>query len=173
MPRSALQTARLTLRPPRHDDVNWIAAEIAHPEVHSMLTAPPKPYGLADAVAWVDLAQRRTGHYVIEADQPIGVVTLESTLRGPELGYWLRKSTWGQGYMTEAARAVVAEHFAEGASELVSGYLAGNAGSAAVLGKLGFQYVGTAQHKSGFYGRDVEVRRMVLTRAGFIAALPM
>lgn len=173
MTRAELQTARLTLRPPCDDDAGWIAAEIARPAVHSRLTAPPRPYGLADAVAWLGLAKGRAGQYVIAADQPIGVVTLDPLTRGSELGYWLRQSAWGHGYMTEAVRAVVAEHFADGASELVSGHLTGNVASARVLGKLGFRHRGTAKHKSGFYGCEVEVQRMALARDAFVAALPV
>ena len=172
MPRAELQTARLMLRPPRGDDAAWIATEIATAEVHAMLTAPPKPYRLADAIGWLASAKSAPGHYVIVTDEPIGVVTLESATRGPELGYWLRKSAWGQGYMTEAARAVVAEHFLDGAPDLLSGHLTGNTASAAVLGKLGFRSAGTASHFSGFYGHEVEVQRMVLTPQAFRSALP-
>lgn len=168
-----IRTKRLRLRPPQADDAQWIAAEIARPEVHAMLTAPPRPYELADAVAWLDQAKDRAGHYVIVADQPIGVVTLESLTRGPELGYWLRQSAWGQGFMTEAARVAVAGYFAKGAGELASGYLTGNAESAGVLGKLGFRYSGVAWHQSGYHGQEVEVQRMVLTRDAFVTALDL
>ena len=172
MPRAELVTARLTLRPPRDDDAAWIATEIAKPQVHAMLTAPPKPYRLADAETWLTFARTQPGHYVIVADDPIGVVTLASMTRGPELGYWLRKSAWGQGYMTEAARAVVSEVFLDGATELLSGHLTANAASARVLSKLGFRSAGTASHFSGFYGCDVEIQRMSLTPEDFRTALP-
>ena len=172
MPRAELQTVRLTLRPPHDDDAVWIATEIAKPQVHAMLTAPPKPYGLADAKTWLASAKSAPGHYVIVAKEPIGVVTLASLTRGPELGYWLRDTAWGQGYMTEAARAVVAEHFLDGATDLQSGHLVANAASARVLTKLGFRPAGTASHFSGFYGTEVDVQRMALTAQDFRAALP-
>lgn len=167
-----LKTARLTLRAPQDDDATWIAAEISRPEVHSMLTSPPHPYGLADAKAWLARSRTCDWQYVIVADEPVGIVTLDSPVWGQELGYWLRPSAWGKGYMTEAARAVVGAWFAQGEDTLNSGHLTENAGSAGVLAKLGFRYTGALMRQSGFYGRAVEVQRMQLSKAAFTAALP-
>lgn len=170
MTRAELKTARLTLRPPMAEDAGWIAQEIARPEVHAMLTAPPRPYSLADAHDWLAAVAQRRGQYVIEAGGPVGVVTVESLTRGPELGYWLRLSAWGHGYMTEAVRAVIGEHFAASDLPLVSGHLTANAGSAAVLRKNGFRYTGVVRRMSGFHGREVDVQRMVLDRADWPGA---
>lgn len=172
MIRAALQTARLTLRAPQDDDAAWIAAEIARPEVHSMLTTPPRPYGLADAKVWLGRAKTARWQYVIVADTPVGVVTLDSPVWGQELGYWLRPSAWGKGYMTEAAHAVVAAWFETGADALKSGHLTENTGSAGVLRKLVFRYDTPVMRQSAYYGREVEVQRMSLSREDFLAACP-
>ncbi len=94
---------------------------------------------------------------MIVGEAPLGIVTIESITRRPELGFWLRQSDWGRGFMTEAAKAVVAEHFAHSDSPLVSGQLIQNAASGAVLKKLGFSYTGTLRRLSGYCGHEVEV----------------
>ena len=108
-------------------------------------------------MAWLGLAKGRPAQYVIVADQPIGVVTLESLRRGSELGYWLRQAAWGQGYRTKAARAVVAEHFADGASELVSG--------------LGFREVKRPVEMSKARRVETGLVHFTLTRANWAARL--
>lgn len=168
MIRAAIQTARLHLRPPQDDDSEWIAAEIARPEVHAMLPSLPCPYGLTEARTWLNGAKSANWHYVIVADAPLGVVTLMSVAWGQELGYWLRPSAWGKGYMTEAARAVVGAWFASGELELHSGHLTENKGSARVLGQLGFRYEAPLMRHSNYFGREVEVQRMRLTRDEFV-----
>lgn len=161
---ATLRTARLVLRPPEAEDADWIAREIARPEVHQMLTTPPRPYRLADAESWLGTTRSADGIYVIVLDGPVGIIDLGRGQAERELGYWLRTDAWGKGYMTEAGRAVVSTWFAHADSDLTSGHLAGNKGSAGVLGKLGFRYVAPLMRYSGFWGREVEVLRMRLTK---------
>jgi RimJ/RimL family protein N-acetyltransferase len=172
MDRKDILTPRMHLRRPRAEDAEWITREIAHPDVHSMLTAPPRPYTLTHAHEWLSSVIPLEWQYVIVVQRPVGVVTLDSPTWGPELGYWLQKSAWGNGYMTEACRAVLREWFALGRGEVVSGHLVANAGSAKVLRKLGFQYESAVMRKSGYYGCEVEVQRMSLTNADWLTALP-
>ncbi len=167
MIRAELRTARLWLRSPQDGDAEWIAAEIARPEVHAMLTSPPRPYGLAEARAWLDRVKVEDWQYVIVADVPIGIVTLMSPVWGQELGYWLRPCAWGKGFMTEAAYAVVAAWFACGGGDLHSGHLTENSGSARVLGKLGFRYGPPLMRHSCYFGHPVEMQRMRLTEQEF------
>lgn len=57
-----------------------------------------------------------------------------------ELGYRLRKASWGKGYATEAARALIAKGFSElGAQRVVAPALSANAASIRVLEKSGLQ----------------------------------
>jgi RimJ/RimL family protein N-acetyltransferase len=165
---AALRTARLVLRRPQHDDAAWIAREIARPEVHQMLTTPPRPYGLADAKAWLASTHDKDGVYVIDAGRPLGIVDLARGDAERELGYWLRTDAWGKGYMTEAAQSLVAAWFDARDGDLVSGHLVGNAESAGVLRKLGFGYEASVMRHSGFWGCEVEVQRMRLTKARWL-----
>lgn len=62
----------------------------------------------------------------------------------PELGYRLRRASWGKGYATEASRAVVTRAFAEfGALRVVANTMAVNAASRRVMEKTGLRFVRT------------------------------
>jgi RimJ/RimL family protein N-acetyltransferase len=165
---ATLQTTRLTLRPPVAEDADWIAREIARPEVHKMLTTPPRPYRKVDAEVWLGMINGKDGVYMIVADEPVGIIDLGRGVSERELGYWLRQDAWGRGYMTEAGRAVVSSWFAVADGDLVSGHLNGNAGSAGVLTKLGLVYEAPVMRHSGFWGREIEVQRMRLTKARWL-----
>ena len=61
-----------------------------------------------------------------------------------ELGYWLAKPYWGQGYMTEALRAMVQYGFErKGLDVLAIGHFKENSRSRRVIEKCGFHYEGT------------------------------
>ena len=72
-----------------------------------------------------------------------GVQLLEG---GPdvELGFHLRRSAWGRGYATEAARACLDAAFAGlGLEEVIAIVAPGNAASVRVLEKIGMRPAGT------------------------------
>ena len=65
-----------------------------------------------------------------------------------ELAFRLRRASWGQGYATEAAGAVIAYGFEDlGATRIVADVDADNAASSRVLEKLGFVVVGTGAER--------------------------
>ena len=55
-----------------------------------------------------------------------------------ELGYWIARAHWGQGYATEAARAVLSQARALGHKQLVASHFVDNPASGRVLRKVGF-----------------------------------
>lgn len=161
-------TDRLVLRCLRPEDAPWIAREIAIPEVQMWLTTPPCPYTIDDAHAFVALHENETSHLVICADgEGQGVVSLSARDGNlPELGYWLRRGAWGQGYMTEASRAVLETHFENAGGPVQSGWLTGNRASENVLRKLGFVDTAPKTRFSQYHGQDVEVARVRLDPPG-------
>jgi RimJ/RimL family protein N-acetyltransferase len=59
-----------------------------------------------------------------------------------ELGYRLRKVSWGKGYATEASRALVFKGFTElGTKRVISSALAENRASSRVMEKAGLKFV--------------------------------
>ncbi len=159
-----MQTDRLILRPLDMADAPDIARLIGDWEVIRWLTAPPWPYAVEDA-EWFVGDESAQGSYAITMDGEFcGVAGI-----GIELGYWLGRSFQGQGIMTEAARAIVDAHFGAGGGDLVSGYLEGNAASANVLRKLGFQPTARRTRFSNPRGCEVPSQEMILTRQGWQA----
>ena len=71
-----------------------------------------------------------------------------------DMGYELAPEHWGQGYATEAARAVLQFGFAElGLHRIWSWCIAENARSARVLERLGMRLEGRLRQKEYFKGR--------------------
>jgi RimJ/RimL family protein N-acetyltransferase len=62
----------------------------------------------------------------------------------PELGYRLRKSSWGKGYATEGSRALIGKGFTEfGVRRVYACAMAVNSASIRVMEKSGLRYVRT------------------------------
>ncbi len=82
---------------------------------------------------------------LVDASTPIGRVAIKQTnaLRVWNVGFWIHPEFWGQGYATEAARAVLDFGFsALHASKLVTAHAIWNIRSKRVIEKLGFRYTG-------------------------------
>ncbi|WP_344750896.1 GNAT family N-acetyltransferase, partial [Micromonospora olivasterospora] len=79
-----------------------------------------------------------------------------------EVGWHLHPDSWGHGYATEAARAVVARELAAGAREVWAVESPGNAPSMAVARRLGMAHVG---RRTDWYGGE-ELEAFVLRAGG-------
>jgi RimJ/RimL family protein N-acetyltransferase len=97
---------------------------------------------------------------------PIGMVGINfGTREMPEIGYWLGVEHWGQGFGTEAARAVIDFFFEEHAHEqLYAGARVANPASRNVLEKCGFQWSGVELHRFEALGSSTPVDRFHLSR---------
>jgi RimJ/RimL family protein N-acetyltransferase len=141
-----LKTDRLVLRAPRAVDAFALARLLADRRIAINTTRIPYPYGVDDAEQFIASVNRRDGEatLVLTLDAaPIGVCGVEPREDGPEIGYWIGVSYWGQGYATEAARAVIDYAFGELAHEsLQAGARVSNPASRRVLEKCGFQWTG-------------------------------
>jgi len=149
--RDTLQTQRLVLRQLSLRDAKEFSNFATDFDVARMTGSIPHPFPLLAAEFKVmDLrAQKRRGlahPYAITLkdgeDDMIGVIDLfkrsEHSLW--EIGYWIGRPYWGQGYMTEACSAILAEADATlGREDRVAGVFTDNPGSVRVLEKLGFK----------------------------------
>ncbi|MGN9776805.1 GNAT family N-acetyltransferase [Micromonospora sp. H33] len=75
-----------------------------------------------------------------------------------EVGWHLHPDSWGHGYATEAARAMVAREFATGTREIYAVVTPGNDRSMAVCRRLGMSHVG---RRTDWYG-GTEVETFIL-----------
>jgi RimJ/RimL family protein N-acetyltransferase len=164
-----LETERLMLRRPTLADVKAITALISDLRVSINLRRVPHPYSEEHAVAFVRaLAEEiRNTVFLIECGRAaIGMVGVDwREPEAPELGYWLGVQHWGQGFGTEAARAVIDFTFEEfEVEQLFSGARVTNPSSRNILEKCGFQWIGVELHRFEALGSSTPVDRFRLSR---------
>ena len=164
-----LHTTRLVLRPPRRDDAKAVAALANDIRIAQNTTRIPYPYALADAQAWLGAVNGKDGEatYLITlGGNVIGACGIElRDGRKPELGYWLGTHYWGEGYATEAARAVIDHTFTElGCAEIYSGARISNPASRRVLEKCGFQWTGVGLYRIRAIASSAPIDRFRLER---------
>ena len=164
-----LTTARLVLDTPALAHVPQMAVLANNKRIHEVLSRLPFPYAEEHGKEFVtDIARGETefawsilldGTYI----GTMGLHLLPDQL--PELGYWLGEPHWGQGFATEAGRAVVQAARAARAAALRSRALLTNIGSRNVLKKLGFVEIGEDTDKDGtLKGQAVMLMRLEFER---------
>ncbi|WP_373974174.1 GNAT family N-acetyltransferase [Chitinibacter sp. SCUT-21] len=146
-----LNTERLTLRALQDTDAPYLAELGGEWAVAGNTGRIPHPYTAAMAAEFIaacrdnQLAQREFIFAICANDVPhlLGCVGLSFEGDVAELGYWLGQPYWGQGFASEAARAVVQFAFQQlKMRRLTSDHLLRNPASGRVLAKLGFEFVG-------------------------------
>jgi len=164
-----LETERLTLRSPTLADVKAIARLANDRRIAENTRRLPHPYFQEHAVEFVRsiFASRSELSFLVEQNfTPLGMVGVSwQEPDAPELGYWLGFDHWGQGFGTEAARAVIDYFFEELAHDtLFSGARVCNPMSRNILEKCGFQWSGVELHRFEALGSSTPVDRFRLSR---------
>ena len=88
-----------------------------------------------------------------------------------EIGYWIARPFWGQGYVPEALRALIRHAFMDlGASAVWAGYYTGNERSHRAAEKAGLHDDHTEHIRHGVTGARIDKNMMVLTVDEWITA---
>jgi RimJ/RimL family protein N-acetyltransferase len=164
-----LETERLMLRRPTLADVKAIARLADDRRIAENTRRLPHPYSQDHAIEFVrgTADDDRGTVFLIESNHtPIGMVGVDwREPEAPELGYWLGVEHWGQGFGTEAARAVIDFTFEEfEAEQLLAGARVTNPSSRNILEKCGFQWSGVELHRFEALGSSTPVDCFRLTR---------
>ena len=165
-----LETERLTLRSPTLADVKAIARLANDRRIAENTRRLPHPYLQEHAVEFVRsiAAARNELVFLIEKNfVPVGMTGINwSEPESPELGYWLGFDHWGQGFGTEAARAVIDYFFEEFGHEILfAGARVANPMSRNILEKCGFQWSGVELHRFEALGSSSPVDCFRLSRS--------
>jgi RimJ/RimL family protein N-acetyltransferase len=165
-----LETERLTLRRPTLADVKAIARLANDRRIAENSRRLPHPYSQDHAVEFVraTATDNSASVFLIENNHsPIGMTGIDwREPNAPELGYWLGVEHWGQGFGTEAARAVIDFFFEEfDADHLISGARVTNPASRNILEKCGFQWSGVELHRFEALGSSTPVDCFRLSRS--------
>lgn len=148
-----IQTDRLVLRQLEDRDAVPFSKYGTDLDIARMTGSFPHPFPLLSAEFKVLhlRAQKRRGlahpYAITRKDEGtlIGVADLfkRSAESLWEIGYWVARPFWGQGFMTEACSALLDEADQTlGKADRVAGVFTDNPGSARVLEKLGFERQG-------------------------------
>lgn len=149
-----LETERLILRQFREEDLDAYAAMVGDPEVMRHLGSGP----MNRAEAWRNMAMvlghwrlRGFGMWAVEAKATGAMIGRVGCWRpegwpGLEVGWALRRESWGNGYATEAARASLDAAF-EGIGErhVISLIHGDNQPSIRVARRLGMRLEGRGE----------------------------
>jgi RimJ/RimL family protein N-acetyltransferase len=165
--RTLLCTDRLRLRPwtAGADDLARLADLYGREEVCRWIGGAPTvpPAELVDRWAAVHALDERYGAWAVE--RPDGVVAgtvlfkpLPNGVGEVEVGWHLHPDSWGHGYATEAARAVIDRGFGAGVPEVYAVVRPGNAASVAVCHRLGMQPIGRLRR---WYGVELDAFRLM------------
>lgn len=170
-----LTTPRLSLRQLNRDDAHAFIALAGDLAVARMTSDIPHPLDHAKALAWLAPAKGEVRFAIVHAGLMIGSAGYFSREPGTaEMGFWLGRDFWGQGFATEAAQAVVRHAFeASGITYLTSSHFTDNAASARVLAKLGFEATGLGRIWSQARGADVDAVLLGLPRERAAAAMAL
>ena len=164
------RTDRLMLRPGWAEDAPALAKAIADEAIVRNLALAPWPYGLEEARAFLDKPQdevlpsfllfRRTDC----APELVGGAGFGRKPNGAvEIGYWIARAHWGNGYALEAGRQLIEIARTLGLCRLEAGHFVDNPASGRVLEKLGFQPTGrTVPRHSCARGTAVPCRLFTL-----------
>mgnify|MGYP001177764782 FL=1 len=166
-----ITTQRLRLRKPRRSDAAQLATYANDFDVARMTTAMPYPYGVEHAEGFLEKASEAdpANEAVFVIDHPehgaIGVLGFHAKDGGErEMGYWIGRPHWGEGFATEAAQgALIWAHRTWGRRYMRAGHFADNPASGQVLCKAGFLYTGDVELRSSVArgGRATPTRMMV------------
>jgi [ribosomal protein S5]-alanine N-acetyltransferase len=152
-----LKLSRSTIRPPRLEDANSLAAHANNRKIwRNLRDLMPHPYAETDAVGFIErtMAQPRPTSFIIDVDGAavgaIGLKLKDDIERiGAELGYWLSEAYWGRGILSEAVPAFTQWALKEfQLTRLEAIVFEGNAASARVLEKAGYVLEGTMRRSA-------------------------
>jgi [ribosomal protein S5]-alanine N-acetyltransferase len=154
-----LETERLVLRPLAPTDASALKQLAGRREIADTTISVPHPYSLKLARQWIAdtahlYAQGRVAVFAItrkpdgKLSGTIGLRDIDAEHSLAEMGFWVAVECWGQGYATEAARAVLAFGFEQlGLNRIYAHHMVRNPASGRVLARIGLQREGLLRQR--------------------------
>jgi RimJ/RimL family protein N-acetyltransferase len=138
-----LDTERMTLRPITMDDVELLVALDSDPEVMRYISGgKPSEHAETERIVHRSLSHRWLG-FERDAGAFVGWFGIRpSTATSRELGYRLRRESWGKGLAAEGSLAVIAIAFTQpGVDRVRAETMAVNTASRSVMERCGLRFV--------------------------------
>lgn len=163
---TVLETERLRLRPWKETDAESCYALAKDPDVGPMCGWLPHT-SAEESKEIIEKILMVPETYAIERKEDhalLGNIAIMDEGSAAEIGCWLGKAYWRQGYMYEACRAVLHRVIIDlGKERAVWHYFTGNEASRRLAEKLGFRESGEpCMVHSDILGKDMERHEMVM-----------
>jgi ribosomal-protein-alanine N-acetyltransferase len=164
-----LDTDRLVLRPFTLADAATVYELAGERAIAATTLTLPHPYPKGLATEWI---RTHANAFAQGTAVNLAIVLKSGPLCGTiglglvpefqlaELGYWVGKPFWGQGYCTEAARAVLAYGFTTLAlNRIQATHFVDNPASGRVMEKIGMTYEGCRRQHTRKWGvfKDIKL----------------
>jgi len=158
-----IETERLILSELKESDLPLVIKYMQDKEYSDFTSTIPYPYGEEEAEFWLKITkeafEKRKGYTFAIRDKSekiIGAIGLhDEGADKAEIGYWMAKEFWNQGYVTEAAKAIVDFGFKElEYNKIFATHFPHNPASGKIMQKIGMELeVVLKQHlkKNGKY----------------------
>ncbi|MEO8088889.1 MAG: GNAT family N-acetyltransferase [Gemmatimonadales bacterium] len=159
-----IRTARLLLGTFDAEDAPDLQRMAGAREIADTTVAIPHPYGLDHALAWISNQRResvrgRATNFAIRllAGSPLigcaGLRDIDHEHLQAELGFWIGREWWGQGYAREAAAAVIRFGFeALGLNRICAHHMVRNPAAGGVLLHVGMKQEGLLRERVKKWG---------------------
>ncbi len=142
-----IETKRLILRPWREDDAEELYRYASDPEVGPAAgwAAHTSVEDSLNVLRTILIDDHTWAITIKGSDEPTGSIGIfpgrQEAQKGEyEIGYWIGRPFWGNGYVPEAVKALLSLYFAFGAERIWCAHAEGNDKSRRVIEKCGFSY---------------------------------
>lgn len=170
-----LTTERLRLRPFLRTDAEAVSVLAGDEAIARNTLNIPYPYDVAHAEEWIaahpgQFDRREAVTYAITltgGGTLVGAVglILDPENDSAELGYWVGREHWGNGFATEAARAVLAWAFPSlDLHRVHASHFPRNPASGRVLEKIGMSHEGRLREHVKKWGEYLDLERFGVLR---------
>jgi RimJ/RimL family protein N-acetyltransferase len=173
----SLRTGRLLLGRFEADDAAELQRLAGAREIADTTLSIPHPYALDHALAWIANQRResvrgRAANFAVRLLSgtsligSVGLRDIDHEHLQAELGFWIGREWWGQGYAGEAAAAVIRFGFEDlGLNRIYAHHMARNPASGKVLLRLGMQWEGLLRERVRKWGEYEDVVLYAILRA--------
>ena len=175
-----LSTERLVLSQPIVSDLKDVVFQMnSTSEISENTLSLPFPYREENAHFWLKMAEdgfAKKDAYIFAIREKenlklIGAIGLHLDLanRKAEVGYWLGKSFWNKGYVTEALQRIVEFGFEElHLNKIYASHFPHNPASGKVLQKNGFEFEGILKQEVLKNGQFLDLHRFAIFQEKYL-----
>ena len=169
-----IRTERLLIKTPEIDDKFELTQLINDKDVIKWLSEIPFPYTLSHAEEFIERSRERvlkqeSYNFMIFQDKKMigGIGLSEFNNKSCQVGYWLGKKYWGNGFATEALKSILDFGFHQlNLDKIYAAYKIGNEGSIRVLAKCGFEYSRKKYEYDSELNEELLLTEVILRKEG-------